>query len=86
MGYNTFFLTGSDEHGQKVAASAEKNNLAPIDHCDMYVNSFKSINQRLAISNDSYQRTTEPFHEETAQGLWNRCADRGDIYLSAYEG
>ena len=86
MGFDTFFLTGSDEHGQKVAASAASASRTPIDHCDLYVNAFKSLNQRLAVSCNDYQRTTDPYHEETARKLWTMCADAGDIYLDSYEG
>ena len=86
MGYDTFFLTGSDEHGQKVAASAVLAGRTPIDHCDLYVDAFKALNQRLAISCSDYQRTTHPYHEETARKLWCMCADAGDIYLGTYEG
>ena len=87
QGYDTFFLTGSDEHGQKVAAAAEKNGMAPIDHCNLYVNAFKALNQRLCVSNNSYQRTTDKYHEETSQRLWKMCADMSDdIYLDCYEG
>lgn len=86
LGFDTYFLTGSDEHGQKVAASAQKSNLSPLDHCNKYVDGFKALNQRLSISYSYYQRTTEPYHELTAQILWQKCADKGDIYLSSYEG
>ena len=86
MGCDVYFLTGSDEHGQKVAASAALGNLPPLDHCNIYVNAFKALNQRLAISCSGYQRTTDPSHEETARKLWCMCADAGDIYLSSYEG
>ena len=59
----------SDEHGQKVAASAEKGGLSPKSHCDFYVDSFKALNKRLAISCSRYVRTTDPDHELTAQVL-----------------
>ena len=86
MGYDTYFLTGSDEHGQKVAASAALAGRTSIDHCDIYVNAFKALNQRLAVSCSAYQRTTDPYHEETARKLWCMCSDAGDIYLDSYEG
>jgi len=86
MGCDTFFLTGSDEHGQKVAAAAEATGNTPLAHCDIYVNAFKALNQRLAVSCDDYQRTTDPAHEETARQLWLKCAASGDIYLDTYEG
>lgn len=86
LGFDTYFLTGSDEHGQKVANSAEKAGRTPLNHCDIFVNAFKALNQRLAITCSDYQRTTDPEHERTAQRLWLRCAEKGDIYLDKYEG
>lgn len=67
FGYDAFFLTGSDEHGQKVAASAEKAGRTPIEHCDFYVNAFKDLNSKLGISCDSYIRTTDTYHENSAK-------------------
>jgi len=86
FGYDTFFLTGSDEHGQKVAASAVKFGRLPLEHCDVYANGFQALNQRMAVSNDKYVRTTHPTHEKSAQLLWKKCAEQGDIYLDEYEG
>ena len=74
----------ADEHGQKVAASAEKAGLSPKAHCDIYVNAFKALNQKLGVSNDQYIRTTDSSHKKTAQTLWKICADVGDIYLDRY--
>ena len=85
--YNVFFLTGTDEHGQKVASSAEKVGLNPIDHCDIYVDAFKSLDKRLLISYNGFQRTTNINHILTSQKLWKICANNNDdIYLDAYEG
>jgi methionyl-tRNA synthetase len=86
FGKDTYFLTGADEHGQKVAASAEKNGVTPIEHCNKYVNAFKALNQRLGVSYNKYIRTTDASHEDTCRKLWNKCADAGDIYLGSYEG
>ena len=86
LGYDTFFLTGADEHGQKVAASAEKAGLSPKSHCDIYVDAFKALCQRLTVKYDGYVRTTDEKHKLVAQELWKRCADVGDIYLDKYEG
>lgn len=86
LGLDTYFVTGSDEHGQKVATSAEKEGRDPLKHCDIYVAGFKALNQRLLVTNDDYIRTTDPYHKSVAQKLWQICADKGDIYLSAYEG
>lgn len=86
FGYNTFVLTGTDEHGQKVAASAEKASRSPKEHCDIYVEAFKALDQRIAFSYSRFIRTTDENHIKSAQQLWLRCAERGDIYLDSYEG
>lgn len=86
FGFDTFFLTGSDEHGQKVAASAAKLGRDPLEHCNVYANAFQALNQRLAVSNNKYIRTTSIGHEDSARLLWKLCADKGDIYLDHYEG
>ncbi len=86
LGYDTYFLTGTDEHGQKVAASAEKAGLTPLEHCNKFVDSFKELDEKLCISYSKFIRTTDPYHESTSQKLWKKCADAGDIYLDSYEG
>jgi methionyl-tRNA synthetase len=68
----------------KIAASATAAGLAPIDLCTKYSNGFKALNERLNISNDEYIRTTDAYHQKTAQALWKKCEH--DIYLSEYEG
>lgn len=83
-GRDVMFMTGTDEHGMKIAQSAVAAGMEPIDLCTKYTNGFKALNERLAISNDSYIRTTDDFHKKTAQKLWEKCA--ADIYLSQYEG
>jgi len=80
----TWFLTGSDEHGQKIANAAASMNARPIEICDKYVKGFKNLLQRLKITNNDYVRTTSARHKQVAQELWKRCVD--DIYLSTYEG
>lgn len=67
FGHDTYFLTGSDEHGQKVAASAVKLGRQPLEHCDVYANGFQALNQRLAVSNNDYVRTTSTKHEDSAR-------------------
>lgn len=86
LGYNTYFVTGSDEHGQKVAAAAAKANTTPLDHCNYYVDRFKEVHKRYKVSYSHFVRTTADYHLYTAQKLWKMCASAGDIYLSAYEG
>jgi len=81
-----YFVTGADEHGQKIAATAEKEGKAPQEICDKYVTGFKNLNQRLLISNDDYIRTTSHRHKRVAQELWKRCDANGDIYLDTYSG
>ena len=84
FGHRTFFLTGADEHGQKVAASAERAGRSPKDHCDVFVEAFKRLDERLNISYDRYIRTTDEDHIRTSQKLWDIC--KADIYLGSYEG
>ena len=86
LGCDTYFVTGTDEHGQKVANSAETAGVTPLSHCDKYVDSFKTLQRRLLMSYSDFVRTTDGSHALTAQNLWCRCANSGDIYLSAYEG
>jgi methionyl-tRNA synthetase len=84
LGHSTFFCTGADEHGQKIANTAAEQGKQPIEICDFYVKGFQVLNQRTLISNDEYIRTTSVRHKETAQELWRRCKD--DVYLDTYKG
>jgi methionyl-tRNA synthetase len=85
-GVETFFLTGTDEHGQKVQSAAEARGVDPQQHADEMVVRFRQAWERLAITHDDFIRTTEPRHvrvvETVLQDLW----DRGEIYLGEYEG
>eukprot|EP00929_Paragymnodinium_shiwhaense_P110547 TRINITY_DN7766_c0_g1_i1.p1 TRINITY_DN7766_c0_g1~~TRINITY_DN7766_c0_g1_i1.p1 ORF type:complete len:873 (+),score=259.72 TRINITY_DN7766_c0_g1_i1:89-2707(+) len=85
-GKDTFFLTGSDEHGQKIAQHAEEQGMTPQQGVDKYADSFKALNQRLTISNDRFIRTTDADHKETARALWRKCKEKGDIYVGNFEG
>ncbi|GMH98554.1 hypothetical protein TrST_g7055 [Triparma strigata] len=84
--HGAYFLTGSDEHGQKIAGVAEKDGKKPIEICDKYVTGFQVLNQRGRVSNDDYLRTTDDRHIKTCQKLWNMAAEKDDIYLGHYEG
>jgi len=87
FGTPTFFLTGSDEHGQKVAKRAAKEGMTPKQSCDRFVAGFKALNAKLDISNDSYVRTTDKSHYAFVQSMWRTSRDvSGDIKLSSYEG
>eukprot|EP01057_Protomagalhaensia_wolfi_P006245 Protomagalhaensia_wolfi_Nauph_80__6244@NODE_947_length_1859_cov_23_302747_g715_i0_p1_GENE_NODE_947_length_1859_cov_23_302747_g715_i0NODE_947_length_1859_cov_23_302747_g715_i0_p1_ORF_typecomplete_len518_score135_64tRNAsynt_1g/PF09334_11/1_2e123tRNAsynt_1/PF00133_22/2_4e22tRNAsynt_1/PF00133_22/8_3e22tRNAsynt_1e/PF01406_19/1e09tRNAsynt_1e/PF01406_19/6_2e07Anticodon_1/PF08264_13/9_8e11tRNAsynt_1f/PF01921_18/0_012tRNAsynt_1f/PF01921_18/0_00031tRNAsynt_1d/PF00750_19/0_00066tRNAsynt_1d/PF00750_19/9_2tR len=85
-GRDVWFVTGSDEHGQKIATTAEKAGKEPSQFCNEMVEKFKSLNRRLECSEDFYVRTHTAEHMEFCQWLWKRVEDRGDIYLGNYEG
>mmetsp|Transcript_10440 Transcript_10440/g.23692 ORF Transcript_10440/g.23692 Transcript_10440/m.23692 type:complete len:679 (+) Transcript_10440:68-2104(+) len=86
LGEETFFMTGSDEHGQKIADNAADQGITPIEACDKYVLGFKALNQRLRVANDFYIRTTADYHKACAIEMWKKCKAQGDIYLDKYEG
>ena len=67
QGYETYFLTGSDEHGQKIERAAKASGVTPLEYTDQIVASFQALWQRLLISNDDFIRTTEPRHMEVVQ-------------------
>jgi len=83
---SVYFLTGTDEHGQKIANTAADMGKQPIEICDKYVSGFKVLNQRMLISNDDFIRTTTDRHKRTARELWKKCSAAGDIYLDKYSG
>jgi len=85
MGEETFLLTGTDEHGQKVEDSARREGLEPIALADRVVQRFQGLWQRLEISHDDFIRTTEPRHVRAVQHFFRTVRDRGDIYLGSYE-
>ena len=85
-GYDVFFLTGSDEHGQKIEEKAEEAGVAPIEYVDNIVALFKKLWKELNITNDDFIRTTEDRHRKVVQMLFQRAYDKGDIYLGKYEG
>jgi methionyl-tRNA synthetase len=85
-GRRVFFLTGTDEHGQKVEKAAQERGVDPQAHCDATVTRFQSLWQRLGISNTDFIRTTEPRHKNVVQKVLQDLYDRGEIYLDNYEG
>ena len=85
-GYDVFFLTGTDEHGQKVEAAARAAGLDPQSFTDGVAAQFIAMSARMNISNDDFVRTTEPRHKRACQALWQRLADARAITLGAYEG
>jgi methionyl-tRNA synthetase len=86
MGDDTYFLTGTDEHGQKVERAAQKAGLSTTAFADRVSQKFRDLLPALNIANDDFIRTTEPRHHLAAQELWRRVRDRGHIYKGKYEG
>ncbi len=85
-GYTTYFLTGTDEHGQKVEKSAHAHGVSPQDFTDRVSQNFRDLLCIMNISNDDFIRTTEPRHRRACQALWQRLLDKGHIYLDSYAG
>ena len=86
MGDEVYFLTGTDEHGQKVQEAAEKRNVEPKIHVDEYVKRFQEVWRSLHISYDDFIRTTEPRHTDRVKELLNTLYEKNEIYLDEYEG
>ncbi len=84
-GYDVFFLTGTDEHGQKVEKSAQQGGETPIQLADRVVERFQSLWRTLNISYDDFIRTTEERHKQVVQALFKKAMDQGDIYIGQYE-
>lgn len=85
-GYDVKFLTGTDEHGQKVEKSAKNAGVDPQAFTDKVSQNFRDLAGLLNISNDDFIRTTEPRHIRSVQALWTRLVETGDIYLGSYAG
>lgn len=84
-GYDVFFLTGTDEHGQKVEKAAEKHGIHPKELADRMVHRFTDLWQVLNISNTGFIRTTEERHKKVVQYMFEKAYENGDIYLDTYE-
>ena len=85
-GYNVLFLTGTDEHGQKIQKEAEKNKKDPKEFCDELSKKFDELTKTLNLSNNDFIRTTEQRHYKSVEDLWNKLVKSGDIYLDKYKG
>ncbi|HZJ02712.1 MAG TPA: methionine--tRNA ligase [Thermoleophilia bacterium] len=86
LGDEVFFLTGTDEHGNKVAQAAERRGVSPQQHVDEMVGKFKGVAEKIDATNDFFIRTTDLEHERFVQQFVQRCYDNGDIYRHSYEG
>lgn len=85
-GYDAYFLTGSDEHGQKIERAAANADMKPIEYVDRIIASFQELWRKFDINYDDFIRTTQPRHEEVVAEVFNKLKDKGDIYLGSYEG
>ncbi|MDD5415272.1 MAG: methionine--tRNA ligase, partial [Smithellaceae bacterium] len=85
-GRETFFVTGTDEHGDKIAEAAQKAGISPKQYADGISDQFRSLWPELAITNDYFIRTTDANHIETVRYILQNVYDAGDIYFGAYEG
>ncbi len=84
--YNVLFLTGTDEHGQKIQKEAYKMKKNPKIFCDEISETFRSLTKKLNLTNDDFIRTTEKRHHRSVIEIWNRLVKSGDIYLDKYNG
>ena len=85
-GDDVFFITGTDEHGQKVFQAARERNVEPQDHCDEMVERFKNLWEKLHIEYDDFIRTTDTGHKEVVKTILTDIYDNGDIYMDEYSG
>jgi len=85
-GFDVRFLTGTDEHGQKVQKAADAAGIAPQAFTDRVSANFRDLAGLMGFSNDDFIRTTEPRHKRSCAALWQRLAERGQIYLKTYGG
>lgn len=85
-GYDVFFLTGTDEHGEKIEKKAKENGVTPKEYVDKIVDNAKDLWKSLGISYDKFIRTTDEYHERAVQKIFNKLYEQGDIYKGEYEG
>jgi methionyl-tRNA synthetase len=86
LGYDTLFLTGTDEHGQKIERSATAAGTTPQKFADSVASEFRALFDRMGITYNDFIRTTEPRHKQGAQELWKRLQEKGFIYKGTYTG
>ncbi|QGU00576.1 Methionyl-tRNA synthetase [Candidatus Syntrophocurvum alkaliphilum] len=86
QGYDVFYLTGTDEHGQKIEKAAKEKGMQPIKYIDEIVSNIRKLWDLMMITNTDFIRTTEPRHQEVVREIFQKIYDKGDIYISEYEG
>ena len=85
-GRDVYFVTGSDEHGQKIQRAALAKGVSPQAYVDEIVASFKNLWEKMNVRYDDFVRTTDDRHHRAVQAVFQKIYDQGDIYKSAYEG
>lgn len=85
-GYDVMYLTGTDEHGQKIQRKAQEKNMEPQEYVDDIVSGIQSLWKKLKITNDDFIRTTEERHKKVVAQIFDKLVKKGDIYLDEYEG
>ena len=85
-GYDVFFLTGTDEHGQKIGEAAKEAGITPQQYVDGVAGEIKNIWDLMGASYDRFIRTTDDYHVKSVQKIFKKLYDQGDIYKSEYEG
>lgn len=85
-GFDVFYLTGTDEHGQKIQQKAEEQKISPQSYVDDSAAGFQDLWKKLEITNTDFIRTTEPRHKDGVATIFQQLLDQGDIYLGQYEG
>jgi len=86
QGYDVYFVTGTDEHGQKIQGKAKENGLSPKAYVDKIVADIKKLWKVLEIDYDTFIRTTDPYHEKAVQDIFTKLYEKGEIYKSTYKG
>ena len=86
QGYDAYFLTGTDEHGQKIQQKAQEAGVSEIEFVDNIIFGIQDLWKKLDVSYDDFIRTTQPRHKKSVQKIFQKLMDNGDIYLGEYEG
>ena len=86
QGYDVFFTTGADEHGQKIEEKAKEAGVSPKEYVDHIVKGIKELWEKMDIRYDAFERSTDPKHEKAVQEIFQKLYDKGEIYKSQYEG
>ncbi len=85
-GFDTYFLTGTDEHGVKIYETAQESGMGVKDFVDENAKKFEDLTKTLGLSNDGFVRTSDDGHKRAAQKIWQKLVENGDIYKDSYEG